>query len=100
MARTNGSTEMTRLLLIEADAEAMATRGQVARGFMLLTRELKRARAACQSPGSLSEALVQECQACIDAYSERHQMKSTAPGPRLWRVSLPDPAGETPRPGE
>jgi hypothetical protein len=90
MITTVPATELTGLRLAEVEAEAMASGGQTARGFMLLARGLQQAQTA--PPGApWSKELAQCYQDALDRYSERHSLKTTVPGPCLWRVTLPEP---------
>jgi hypothetical protein len=82
--------ELTQLQLAESHAEAMAAVGQVARGFLLLSRGLKRARAAWEAHEPWGRELAKRYQEAMDLYSERHTMKTVQPGPSLWHVTLPD----------
>jgi hypothetical protein len=83
-----------RLLLTQADAEALAAAGQVARGFLLLARELQSARAERAAGATHAEALARSWQACMDDFAERHGLKTSGPGPCLWQV--PPPQGSIP----
>jgi hypothetical protein len=91
MITTVLATELTGLRLAEARAEAMAAGGHVARGFMLLASGLQRARAAWDACEPWGKELARRYQEALDCYSERHTMKTTVPGPCLWRVTLPEP---------
>jgi hypothetical protein len=88
MITTVPATELTGLRLAELEADGMALRGHIARGFMLLARGLQRARTASTAE-PWGKELAQRYQDALDRYSERHSMKTTVPGPCLWRVTLP-----------
>jgi hypothetical protein len=96
MIATVPAFELTQLQDVESSAEAMATAGQVARGFLLLSRGLKHARALSEAQEPWGKELAQRYQEAMDLYSERHAMKTTQPGPSLWRVTLPEPPHERP----
>ena len=91
MMSTVPAFELTQLQVAESSAEAMATAGQVARGFLLLSRGLKHARALTEAQEPWGKELAKRYQEAMDLYSERHAMKTTQPGPSLWRVTLPGP---------
>ena len=69
----------------EEEAEAQAVGGRVAAGFLLLARGLRRARSAHAAGEPWGEELARRYQATMDEYAVRHEMKSSGPGPSLWR---------------
>jgi hypothetical protein len=84
-------TELSWFEFAEAHAEAMAAGGHIARGFLLLAKGLRHARAAWEAQEPWGKELAWRYQEAMDVYSERHAMKTAGVGSSLWRVTLPEP---------